>query len=98
MKRIFWTAVITVLIILGIPFLLLATGIVSMGATAGPGFLEETFANFAVNRTLATHAPDKNNPYTNDPKAIADGMEHYAAMCVRCHGGPGIKPEEFAQD
>jgi len=28
--------------------------------------------------------------------ALKTGLQHYRAMCVACHGGPGAAPEEFA--
>ena len=29
--------------------------------------------------------------------ALAEGREHYVENCLPCHGGPGVKPAEFAQ-
>ena len=32
-----------------------------------------------------------------DAASIARGREHYVENCLPCHGGPGVKPAEFAQ-
>lgn len=98
MKRVILTAFTTFVIVLVIPLLVLATGMVDMGASNKPSPIERSLASLAVQRSLAVRAPDEGaNPFPDDPEAISSGLTHYAAMCVRCHGGPGLEPEEFAQ-
>lgn len=97
MKRVIWTFVITLVVLLAIPLLILATGVVNMAASNAPGMLEKKLATFAVERSLAVRAPNESNPLGEDPQAIATGLSHYKSMCMRCHGGPGVQPEEFAK-
>lgn len=97
MKRVIVTVVLTVVVMLAIPLVVFATGVVDMGATSPPGSLERLLASFAVQQSMAVRAPEQTNPFAGDAQAISTGLDHYAAMCVRCHGGPGVKPDEFAQ-
>lgn len=97
MKRVILTVVITLVVVLAIPLIVLATGLIDMGATTGPGPVEKLVAGFAVERSVASRAPEKANPFAGDAQAISAGLDHYAAMCVRCHGGPGVKPQPFAR-
>lgn len=96
-KHVLWSVAITLLVVVGIPLIILATGMISMAASNEPGTLEKSLATFTVDRSVAVRAPEKANPYLHDQEAISAGLSHYAAMCVRCHGGPGVEPEEFAK-
>jgi mono/diheme cytochrome c family protein len=97
MKRVILTVVITIVVTVVLPLIVLATGMVNMAATNDPGVIEKSLATFAVERSMAMRAPNQQNPFAGDSQAIATGLSHYAGMCVRCHGGPGVKPQEFAQ-
>tara|TARA_A100001391_G_scaffold180963_1_gene146676 strand:- start:257 stop:823 length:567 start_codon:yes stop_codon:yes gene_type:complete len=97
MKRTILTVAITLVVLLVIPLIILSSGIINMAATNSPGKLETTVATFAVKRSLAMHAPEKTNPFVDDPQTLSTGLDHYRSMCVRCHGAPGVKPEEFAR-
>ena len=96
LKPTLWGIVGTVLVLILVPLIVLASGAINMGATAGPGALESTFAEFARDRSVDVRAPDRENPYEGDPQALKTGLEHFAATCVICHGAPGVEPNEFA--
>lgn len=96
MKRVILTVIVTLVVVLAIPLIVFAVGLVDMGAATGPGPIEEAVAGFAVERSVASRAPEKANPFAGDAQAISTGLDHYAAMCARCHGGPGVKPQPFA--
>jgi plastocyanin len=74
--------------------LVVASGVVDVAAT--PGGLRDRVLGYASTRSIAHHAKDEPNPLARDPAALAAGREHYRAMCVACHGGPGAEPAEFA--
>ena len=46
-------------------------------------------------RSIATRAKDIQVPALDDPKLIADGAEHYSAMCTGCHLAPGVTDSEL---
>lgn len=97
MKRILATVLITLLVLVAIPAVILATGAVNMGASQEAGWLERTVATWSVERSVAVRAPDKENPFAGDETAISTGERHYVAMCVRCHGGPNNERDGFAK-
>lgn len=97
MKPVIWSVLTTIVVLAAIPFVVLATGMVNMGASDAPGTVEKAIATFAVDRSLAVRAPNETSKLLDDRQAISAGSEHYATMCVRCHGGPGLEAEEFAK-
>jgi ketosteroid isomerase-like protein/cytochrome c553 len=46
-------------------------------------------------RSIAVRAKDIPVPLLDDPKLIADGAEHYSAMCTGCHLAPGMTDSEI---
>ncbi len=55
-----------------------------------------------VIRTTMRHSFEKRMkgievPALNDSAMFVEGFTHYNAMCVVCHGAPGIKPSELAK-
>jgi mono/diheme cytochrome c family protein len=46
-------------------------------------------------RSIAVRAKDIQVPPLSEPKLIAEGAEHYDAMCVDCHLAPGLKDSEI---
>jgi len=91
------TVAATLLVVILVPLLVLATGVIDMGADTKPGFVERNLAPWAVDRSLDRRASDQKNPYADDPKSIAEGLEHYHMDCVMCHGAPGVDPFDLAK-
>src|SRR5215469_13800325 len=46
-------------------------------------------------QSIAAHATGIVVPNLDDEKLIAEGAQHYAAMCTGCHLAPGIKDSEI---
>jgi mono/diheme cytochrome c family protein len=46
-------------------------------------------------RSVAVRAKDIQVPPLTEPKLIAEGAEHYDAMCVDCHLAPGVTQSEI---
>jgi len=46
-------------------------------------------------RSIAVRATDVEVPPLDDPELIAEGAEHYQAMCSGCHLAPGITDSEI---
>jgi plastocyanin/mono/diheme cytochrome c family protein len=74
--------------------LVIGSGVLDVSATrSGP---QDRILAYASTRSIAHHAREEKNPLASDPAAVRSGLQHYKAMCVDCHGGPGAVPEEFA--
>jgi mono/diheme cytochrome c family protein len=50
-----------------------------------------------MTRSIKRHAAGITPPALNDPQMIQSGADHFAEMCVQCHGGPGEQPQEIAK-
>ena len=51
----------------------------------------------ARDRSITLHSKDiPVSLLRDDPRLIAEGLEHYHSMCRWCHGAPGFKQSEFA--
>ena len=46
-------------------------------------------------RSIAVRARDISVPNLDDPKLIAQGADHYAAMCAGCHLAPEVENSEL---
>jgi len=71
------------------------SGVVDVSATAAHPLLDAVLDR-ASTRSIRRHAPSGSNPRAGDPAAIAQGLSRYRALCLACHGGPGVDAAEFA--
>jgi mono/diheme cytochrome c family protein len=67
-------------------------GLMDFSAVDPPGRLEERLATFALNRSIARHAPRMASPLAGAPGAGAAGLALFATRCLACHGAPGVDP------
>jgi mono/diheme cytochrome c family protein len=72
-------------------------GLFNVAATQHSTTLERLLA-FAAARSIARHAAVKTNPVPAEPQALVVGLQHYADMCLMCHGAPGVEPHAFARN
>jgi mono/diheme cytochrome c family protein len=79
-----------VLFTLILPLVVLATGMINVGADTEPGYLERRLGPWARDRSVTQHAPKQKNPF-GDPASIAAGLVHYRENCLICHGAPDIE-------
>lgn len=75
--------------------LYLWSGRYDIGADAPHGTAVESLLHTLRVRSIGTHAADIQVPPLDDPQRIAEGAEHYAAMCSGCHLGPGLAENEM---
>jgi mono/diheme cytochrome c family protein len=47
-------------------------------------------------RSIEAHASGITPPELSDENTLNVGLEHYNAMCITCHGAPGMAPAELA--
>lgn len=97
MKRFWWGLGTGILVMLVLPLIVMASGLINMGATTKPGVVEKNFAALAIRSSMAWRAPEQKNPMAGDSQAVEQGLTSYAQMCARCHGGPGVEPGVFAK-
>jgi len=74
--------------------IVLAAGLVNFSASKPPGRLEDRVATFALNRSIARHAPKVANPLAGSPMAAGAGLALFRTHCIACHGAPGVDATE----
>jgi mono/diheme cytochrome c family protein len=74
--------------------IVVGAGWVDFSASTSPSPFEERAAQFALNRSIARHAPGKKNPLRDSSEAVTAGLVLFRAHCVSCHGAPGVDPTE----
>jgi len=74
--------------------IVVGAGLVDFSASTSPSPLEERAAQFALNRSIARHAPSKKNPLAGSSEAVTAGLDLFRVHCVTCHGAPGVDPTE----
>lgn len=73
------------------------TGFFNTAAMVPPGALERRLAGLALDRSVQRRAPKTANPFKPDPDVLRAGLAHYKAMCVTCHGAPGVDASEAGE-
>jgi len=71
------------------------SGLYPIGADVPHSPLVYNLLQTARQRSIALRAKDIQVPPLDDPKLIADGAEHYRAMCSGCHLAPGVTDSEI---
>jgi mono/diheme cytochrome c family protein len=94
----FLLGVLVGLIVLGVAAAVLAAaGLFNAAASIPPTSAETKIARFALDASVARRAPKSTRGLPSDPEALRDGLGHYKAMCLVCHGAPGIESSEIAE-
>lgn len=52
--------------------------------------------HYTMQQSVRVRAHDVPPPDLGAPARIADGLRHYTAHCVQCHGAPGVPPDPLA--
>ncbi|MBL8114290.1 MAG: c-type cytochrome [Acidobacteria bacterium] len=68
-----------------------------IAATAPVSEGEERAAVFVRERSLARRAPKGSNPGPVNEETLAEGLVHYRANCLACHGAPGLPQPAIGQ-
>ena len=74
--------------------LVASLGILDFSASNPPSRIEERAARFALDRSIARHAPTIRNPLAASERDAAAGLVLFRSHCVGCHGAPGVDPTE----
>ncbi|HSE11208.1 MAG TPA: c-type cytochrome [Rudaea sp.] len=73
----------------------LYSGAFDVGADAPHSPIVYRLLQASLQRSIEVHAENVVVPPLSDPKMIAEGAEHYAAMCAGCHLAPGKEQTEI---
>ncbi|HKD17153.1 MAG TPA: cytochrome c, partial [Thermoanaerobaculia bacterium] len=86
------------LVVLGVGAAVVArTGLFNAAASIPPTAVETKIARFALDASIARRAPKLANPVKPDPEIRREGLAHFKAMCLVCHGAPGVESSEIAE-
>ena len=67
-------------------------------ATAKPGPLETTLAQYLVGRWIKRNSSSQSNPVAATPESLRLGREDFDAHCASCHGLDGSGRNQFEAD
>jgi mono/diheme cytochrome c family protein len=67
-------------------------------ATAKPGALETTLAQYLVGRWIKSNSSSQSNPVAATPESLRLGREDFDAHCASCHGLDGSGRNQFEAD
>lgn len=87
------TLVLVAIVVLVIIF----TGWYNVAATEPHTSFTSWALNALQHSSVAARAGDLEVTLPSDPAALDHGFEHYHAMCVSCHGAPGVDRGELGQ-
>lgn len=90
------TALTLLLASLVLVIVALGSGAYNMAATEKHWSITEKIIEWVRVSSIKARAKDLTVPPLEDPEFIAQGAEHYSAMCTICHLAPGIKPTELS--
>jgi cytochrome c553 len=78
-------------------FLVSASGIVPIKASAGHWPITEWFLKFSMRRSIATHSLGLEGPPLDDAALVLRGAGAYETGCRPCHGSPDLPHPRVAQ-
>lgn len=90
---------VLVLIVLGVVagLLFIYSGVYNIAASEDHNALEKWVLETTMERSIESHAEGIEAPDLSDSAMLVRGFDHFDAMCVQCHGAPGIGRAEFAE-
>lgn len=64
-------------------------GVITVAASAGHWQITNLTVHYAMERSVAYHAPKLKHPALDDAALIREGAAYYETGCAPCHGAPG---------
>jgi cytochrome c553 len=95
-RLVVWAAATAGALALG-AFLFAASGLYSVAASRGHFAITAALLEFAMRRSVATHALFITEPDLRDPHLIRLGAGHFHGGCAPCHGAPGESRNPIAR-
>ena len=84
------TVAATLLVLAIAAVMFVGSGVYNIGADDHHTRIVLTIIEQLRNRSIAVRARGIEVPNLDDPKNIAAGAQHYAALCIGCHLAPGV--------
>ncbi len=78
---------LTLVVIFGGLYFVVARGLFPVGADNPPGPYERKLANMAMDEYVGKHAPKQANPFQPTSANLMTGAMDYEEHCAMCHGG-----------
>jgi cytochrome c553 len=78
-------------------FLVAASGLLPIRASAGHWSITEWFLEFSLARSVSTHSLGTDVPPLDDPALVVKGAAAYDLNCRSCHGSPDFPHPRVAQ-
>lgn len=88
-------ATLAALVVVGLVFIY--SGLYSVAATEDHTSIGRWVLNTTQHRSVSVRARDLPDPPAFDSAMVADGFAHFRAMCIVCHGAPGVDRGELGQ-
>jgi thiosulfate dehydrogenase len=89
--------IFTLIVLGGVGYFAVITGIVPAGADSKPAALERWVANTSLDAALERDTKGLRNPIQPSDENLTTGVRLYAENCAICHGAPDAKPSNPAQ-
>ena len=80
-----------------LPVVYVYSGVFDVAADAPHSALVYAAMEVVRDRSIAVRIRDIQVPALDDPHLIAEGAEHYAAMCAECHLAPGVDKTDLRE-
>ena len=93
------TIIATSVVLLIIAVVYMHSGLYDFAAITPHSRITLKILGVALSRSVERHARNIMVPQNlSDPEMVKFGSHHFKAMCVQCHGAPGVGRSEMGQD
>lgn len=97
MKKVILSVIITIVVLIGIFIIFIYSGSYNVSQLVHHSPVTQWAINTTVEHSIDSRDKDIKAPPMNDTTMLQEGFSHYNEMCVTCHGGPGIEPDDLAK-
>lgn len=89
--------IVTLLVEIGVGLAVVYSGGYNVAASYPHGPIASWLLETTMDRSVEARAASVSTPPADLDSRRTRGARHYQAMCVECHGAPGVKPDELAK-
>jgi mono/diheme cytochrome c family protein len=97
MKRIVLTIIITLVVLFAVLVAYVYSGTYDVSQLTPHSSIAKWIIGNTMHHSINKRIKEIKVPPMNDTLMLVQGFKHYNEMCVICHGGPGINPDELAE-
>lgn len=95
MKKILIIILVTVLVLFGAFIIFIYSGAYNVSQLSHHNGITQWAINTAKDHSIDSRIKEIKVPPMSDTALLQEGFSHYNEMCVTCHGGPGLEPDEL---